>query len=115
MNRHQRRQMSKLQSGSRGPLGQAAGKLQQAVQALQSLQGIDGMTQQMSDACKLVSEVHSTVAGLAGDYRQMADEVEALKLMVFEMKGEGAEQAFRAALNRLKALRPDVPPLPGNV
>jgi len=102
MNRHQRRAFAKVQG--KVPLGQATDKLQQALEAFQSVKNLDDLPKQITEAHRLVSETHAMLGAMVEDLQNVADEVEALKTVVFTLRPEGAEQ-FKQILEEIRADR----------
>lgn len=107
MNRHARRKMAALHGRVPEGLGQAAGQLQEALKALESIKGMESMTAQIAESHQLITATYTAASALVEDCQGMADEIEALKAMVFKLAGEGAEEAFRRQVAQIQAQRAD--------
>ncbi len=111
MNRHQRRALAKI-NGKTSSLGHATGQLQEAVTALQAVQGLETLPSQLKEAHQLMVEAHATVSALVEDYQGMADEIEALKAVVFQSSPDTREM-FQKQLLRIRAERAAETATPG--
>ena len=109
MNRHQRRALAKI-GGKTSALSNAAGQLQGAVHALQAVQNLEALPEQIREAHGLMVQAHTMVSALVEDCQGVADELEALKAMVFELVGPTAEDAFQKHLAKIQASRTQEPP-----
>lgn len=102
MNRHQRRALAKVQGGS---LGKATGQLQKAVQALQAVQELGDVPKQVAEAYVLMKETHAVVSAMADDYQVLADQLEALKILVLGIAGPDAEAKLEQILAQVRTER----------